>query len=102
MCEVKRRLRELFRRHAVRDGHLRYVYVLLCSFVGVGMLLIDLYQWHTGWLYIVGLGVGAFGGYAAQAYVLKIRPFEDPPYPPEWLTERKTTQVNEPGDRERE
>ncbi|MNL81436.1 hypothetical protein D3C87_2085550 [compost metagenome] len=66
------------------------------------MLLIDLYQWHTGWLYIVGLGIGAFGGYAAQAYVLKIRPFEDPPYPPEWLTETKTTQVNEPGDRERE
>lgn len=96
---MKQRLLELFKKHAVRDGHLRYVYVLLCAFVGVGLLLIDLYQWHTGWLYIVGLGIGAFGGYSAQAYVLKIRPFEDPPYPPEWLTEKKAKRFEAPDER---
>lgn len=93
---MKHRLEELLMKYAVRDGHLRYVYVLLCAFVGVWMLLIDLYHWHTGWLYIVGLGIGAFGGYSAQAYVLKIRPFDKPPYPPEWLAERKPTQASEP------
>ncbi|MCD0501269.1 hypothetical protein LP085_30790 [Achromobacter sp. MY14] len=96
---MKQRLLELFKKHAVRDGHLRYVYVLLCAFVGVGLPLIDLYQWHTGWLYIVGLGIGAFGGYSAQAYVLKIRPFEDPPYPPGWLTKKKATRFEAPDER---
>ena len=58
-------------------------------FWGGALVLADLYRWHTEWLYIVGLGIAAFGGYSAQAYLLKIRPFEDPPYPPKWLDKRK-------------
>jgi hypothetical protein len=41
----------------------------------------------------VGLGTRAFGGYSVQACVLKIRPFEDLPYPPVWLTEKSGKQL---------
>ncbi len=91
---MKQRLQILFRKHAVRDGHLRYVYVLFFAFLGGGVVLLDLHRWHTGWLYIVGLGIAAFGGYSAQAYILKIRPFEDPPYPKGWIEEKKSNKKN--------
>lgn len=96
---MKHRLEKMFRKHAVRDGHLRYVYVLLFAFSGGGLVLVDLHRWHTGWLYILGLGIAAFGGYSAQAYILKIRPFEEPPYPRGWMEERKSSRISENNER---
>ncbi|MFD4840500.1 hypothetical protein ACFWP0_23595 [Achromobacter sp. NPDC058515] len=48
----------------------------------------DLHRWYTGWVHIIGLVIAAFGGYAAQAFILNIRPFEEPPYPQGWLDDR--------------
>ncbi|WP_142054565.1 hypothetical protein [Achromobacter sp. SLBN-14] len=86
---MRHKLQQLFKRHAVRDGHMRYGYIVFLVLLGGALVLADLYRWHTEWLYIFGLGIAAFGGYSAQAYLLKIRPFEDPPYPPKWLDKRK-------------
>lgn len=82
--EMRHKLQLLFKKHAVREGYMRYGYILLFVCSGGGLVLADLYRWNTGWLYIFGLGIAAFGGFSAQAYILKIRPFEDPPYPPKW------------------
>lgn len=60
---------------------------------GGGLVLADLYRWNAGWLYIFRLGIAAFGGFSAQAYILKIRPFEDPPYPPKWAANEKAETI---------
>lgn len=82
-------LSRFFKNIAVRDGHLRYGWIIILVFCGGGLVITDLYRWNTGWVYFIGLGVAAFGGFSAQAYILGIRPFEDPPYPPNWINQQK-------------
>lgn len=82
-------LSRFFKNRAVRDGHLRYGCIIILVLCGGGLVISDLYRWDTGWVYIVGLGIAAFGGFSAQAYILRIRPFEDPPYPPNWINDQK-------------
>ena len=82
------KLRDFLKNNAVRDGHLRSPFVVLFVAVGGILVLLDLHRWHTGWVHVVGLGIAALGGYAAQACTLGIRPFEEPPYPRGWLVGR--------------
>lgn len=89
VLEMIKTLSRFLKNLAVRDGHLRYGYIIILVLCGGGLVISDLYRWDTGWVYIVGLGIAAFGGFSAQAYILRIRPFEDPPYPPNWINDQK-------------
>ncbi|MFY3433958.1 hypothetical protein ACOTI9_15025 [Achromobacter mucicolens] len=89
VLEMVQALSRFFRNIAVRDGKLRYGWIIILVFCGGGLVIADLYRWNTGWVYVIWLGVAAFGGFSAQAYILRIRPFEDPPYPPNWINDQK-------------
>lgn len=65
------RLFNFLKKNAVRDGHLRLSYVFLCFGVGGGVVLMDLHKWYTGWVYIIGLVVAAFGGYKVSDYIFQ-------------------------------
>lgn len=85
MFIVRRSLKAIF----VRDGYLRPIYGAVLVIAGGAIVFLDFDVRRTGWIYIVGLAIGGFGGYAARAQQLGIRSFEDRPYPHGLLRKRR-------------
>jgi hypothetical protein len=79
----------IIKNYVILDGGLRTPVIILFIIVGGGIALLDVYRWNTGWVYMVGMAVAAVGGYSAQAFLVGERPFENKPYPKDWLKNRK-------------
>jgi hypothetical protein len=75
---------------------------MVCQFIltisGVALILLDVKIWDTGWIYLVGLVLAGIGGISGKATALRIKPFEDAPYPPGWLATKKEGGVARDGE----
>lgn len=82
----------------IRDGSIRMVCQFILTISGIALILLDVKIWDTGWIYLVGLVLAGIGGISGKATALRIKPFEDAPYPPGWLAKKKEGGVARDGE----
>ena len=88
-----------FKRHVVVDGSIRTIYQYVFTVSGIALIFLDAKVWETGWVICFGFVLAGVGGLSGRAIALKIKPFEEPPYPPGCLDgkgkKNKNEKVNE-------
>lgn len=83
------------RRHVVVDGSIRTIYQYALTTLGIALIFLDAKVWETGWVIYFGFVLAGVGGFSGRAAALKIKPFEEPPYPPGWLSGKGKRNKNE-------
>ncbi|MBO1015677.1 hypothetical protein IPU70_19090 [Achromobacter sp. SD115] len=83
------------KRHLILDGSIKSIYQYFLTVSGIALIFFDIKIWETGWIFYVGLILAGIGGLSGRAIALKIKPFEDPPYPKGWLDKKGERQSSD-------
>lgn len=85
------------KRRIVFEGSIRTIYQYVLTVIGIALIFLDIKIWDTGWVFYVGLVFAGIGGLSGRAIALKIKPFEESPYPPGWLDKKDEKKPSDNG-----